>query len=78
MPETGGLKMFLVVSRGAAGGLVVKTLAPYLLLGVRGYGQPGRASLSTPGPLAAHRAAEAAVPAAAATTIVLAVMRAKN
>ena len=78
LPDTGGLKMFLVVSRGAAGGLVVKTLAPYHLLAVRGYGQPGRANLSTLLPLAAQRAAEAAAPAAAATATVLAVMRAKN
>ena len=60
LPETGGLNMFLAVRRGAAGGLVVKTLAPYHLMAVRGYGQPGRANLSTLAPMAAQRAAEAA------------------
>ena len=78
LPRTGGLKMFLAVRRGAAAGLVVKTLAPYHVLAVHGYGQPGRVNLSTIGAMAAQRAAEAAMPAAAATATVLAVMRAKN
>ena len=78
LPDTGGLKMFLAVRSGAAGGLVVKVLAPYHVLAVRGYGQPGRVNLSTLGPLAAQRAAEAALPAAAATASILAAMRAKK
>ena len=78
LPDTGGLKMFLAVRCGAAGGLIVKTLAPYHVLAVRGYGQPGRVNLSTLGPLAAQRAAEAALPVAAATATILAAMRAKN
>lgn len=78
LPETGGLKMFLVVRRAAAGGLVVKTLGPCHHLAVRGYGQPGRVNLSTLGPSGALRAAEAAIPAAAATATILAVMRART
>ena len=78
LPETGGLKMFLAVGRAAAGGLVVKTLGPYHLLAVRGYGQPGRVNLATLGPTGALRAAEAAMPAAAATATILAVMRART
>ena len=70
--------MFLAVRSGAAGGLVVKVLAPYHVLAVRGYGQPGRVNLSTLGPLAAQRAAEAALPAAAAMASILAAMRAKK
>ena len=78
LPVTGGLKMFIAVRRGAAGGLVVKTLAPCHVLAVRGYGQPGHVNLSTLAPMTAQRAAEAAMPAAAATASLLAVMRAKN
>ena len=78
LPETGGLKMFLATGRAAAGGLVVKTLGPYHLLATRGYGQPGRVNLATLGPTGALRAAEAAMPAAAATATILAVMRART
>ena len=78
LPDTGGLKMFLAVRSGAAGGLVVKMLAPYHVLAVRGYGQPGRVNISTLGPLAAQRAAEPALPVAAATATILAATRAKN
>ena len=78
LPDTGGLKMFLAVRRTAAGSLVAKTLSPYHILAVRGYAQPGQVNLSTLGPAVAQRAAEAAMPAPAATAAILAVIRAKK
>ena len=78
LPDTGGLKMFLATRRGAAGGLAVKTFAPYHVLAARGYPQPGRVNLSMLGPKPAQRAAEAAMPTTTATASILAAMRAKN
>ena len=78
LPATTGPKMFIAVGGGAADGVVVKILSPYHLLAVRGYAQPGRINLSTLADACAQRAAEAAVPAMAATACILAVMRAKT
>ena len=90
LPNTGGLKMFIVFPAYSAEqpspaglcrtagpvSLAVKTLTPYHVLAARGYAPPGRVNLSTLAPRTAHRAAGAAMPTTAAVACVLACMQA--